>query len=79
LVSQMDKMIGKVINIPRKLLSVAKNGVMRGWTVPSTTFQSKVGHGLRPRPVLVPQTAARSTLLGAIQAIHEKVERAAIM
>jgi hypothetical protein len=40
------------------------------------TFQSHVGQGLRPKPPAMDVTAARLTLLGAIQVIQEKYDSA---
>lgn len=42
------------------------------WTV--MRFQSKVGHGLRPRPLNVPVINASLTLLGAIHVVQLKYD-----
>jgi hypothetical protein len=54
----------KLIQAPVKRLRVENRGVDKG--VPSIMFQSKVGMGLRPRPLLVPTIQLRFLLKGAI-------------
>jgi len=68
------------MNIPANLLTVLKNGTMKGsWLSKSRTFQSKVGNGLTPRPVLKPVIVVKLTFLGAIQVIQLKADRAVKM
>lgn len=63
--------------IPTNWLTMVKLGRVRG-TVPLElrTFQSNVGQGLIPIPPVKPVIADSLMLLGAIQVIQEKLERA---
>lgn len=62
--------MGKVRIIPIMVLAVEKKGLTSGSPEKTTTFQSKVGRGLSPRPLTEPVTAARMMLSGAIQVIQ---------
>jgi hypothetical protein len=66
-------MIGPVMSMPRNWLAVEK----KGWTmtvVPKNWDQSSVGIGLRPRPPMVPKTAATAIDSVLIQLIQLKYE-----
>lgn len=75
----MAAMTGKVISMPAKLLAMLKNGSIRGSHMNVTMFQSKVGRGLKPRPPTEPVMTASLALLGAIQVIQLKRDRAGKM
>jgi hypothetical protein len=62
------------------LLNVLKNGIIKGSVVSnSSVFQSQVGHGLMPRPLLNPVMVLRFKLFGAIQLNQEKALNAVKM
>lgn len=50
------------------------------WGITSNTnlFQSNVGNGLRPRPLLPPKISARTLLFGFIQFIQLKLDNVAL-
>jgi hypothetical protein len=65
--------IKAMTRIPINWFTMVKVGSERG-TVPLVLrmFQSNVGQGLRPTPVIMPVTATRSALLGEIHEIQLK-------
>jgi hypothetical protein len=63
--------------MPMNWFSVEKNGMTSGFHEYAVRLlKSKVGMGLRPRPLTPPTMLFRLTLSGAIQLIQLKVDRA---
>jgi len=55
---------------------IANVGIVSGTSQILKTFQSNVGSGFKPRPPSGDVIADNATLLGAIQVIQEKYDRA---
>jgi hypothetical protein len=70
-VYQIPTTTKKEANMPKNLFKVLKNGTMSGSIVSnSRIFQSNVGHGFSPRPLLNPLMVLRFRLFGAIHVIQ---------
>lgn len=55
---------------------IEKVGIVSGMSQMLKTFQSNVGSGFKPRPPRGEVMADSATLLGAIQVIQEKYDKA---